>query len=43
MRGNVIETVMGAGVLVVAALFLAFAYNTSQVRTVSGYDVSADF
>jgi phospholipid/cholesterol/gamma-HCH transport system substrate-binding protein len=43
MRGNVIETVMGAVVLVVAALFLVFAYNTSQVRTVSGYEVSADF
>ena len=43
MRGNVIETVMGAVVLVVAALFLVFAYNTSQTRTVSGYLVSADF
>lgn len=43
MRGNVIETVMGAVVLVVAALFLVFAYNTSQVRTVSGYEISADF
>jgi phospholipid/cholesterol/gamma-HCH transport system substrate-binding protein len=43
MRGNVIETVMGAVVLLVAALFLLFAYNTSQVRTVSGYEVSADF
>src|SRR5205807_9070615 len=43
MRGNVIETVMGAVVLVVAALFLAFAYKTSQLRSVSGYDVSAEF
>jgi phospholipid/cholesterol/gamma-HCH transport system substrate-binding protein len=43
MRGNVIETVMGAVVLVVAALFLVFAYKTSQLRTVSGYEVSADF
>ena len=43
MRGNVIETVMGAVVLVVAALFLIFAYKTSQLRTVSGYEVSADF
>ena len=44
MRGNVIETVMGAVVLVVAALFLVFAYNTSQVRSVSGgYEVSAQF
>jgi phospholipid/cholesterol/gamma-HCH transport system substrate-binding protein len=43
MRGNVIETVMGAVVLVVAALFLVFAYKTSQLRTVSGYEVNADF
>jgi len=43
MRGNVIETVMGAVVLVVAALFLVFAYKTSQLREVSGYQLSADF
>src|SRR5258707_13619775 len=43
MRGNVIETVMGAVVIVVAALFLAFAYKTSQLRSVPGYQVSADF
>ena len=43
MRGNVIETLMGAVVLVAAALFLVFAYKTSQLRTVSGYEVSADF
>ena len=43
MKGNVIETVMGAVVLVVAALFLLFAYRTSELRAVSGYPVSADF
>jgi phospholipid/cholesterol/gamma-HCH transport system substrate-binding protein len=43
MRGNVIETVMGAVVLVVAAVFLFFAYSTSQVREVHGYDVTAQF
>src|SRR6202047_2462590 len=43
MTGNVIETVMGAVVLVVAAVFLFFAYTTSQVRAVSGYEVSANF
>ncbi len=32
MKGNVIETVMGAVVLLVAALFLFFAYNTRQLR-----------
>ena len=43
MSGNVIETVMGAVVLVVAALFLFFAYSTSQVRAVAGYPVTAQF
>jgi phospholipid/cholesterol/gamma-HCH transport system substrate-binding protein len=43
MRGNVIETVMGAVVIVVAALFLVFAYKTSQLRSVAGYQVTADF
>ena len=45
MRGNVIEIVMGAVVLVVAALFLVFAYKTSQLRPLSGggYEVSAEF
>ena len=43
MRGNVIETVLGAVVLVVAALFLFFAYKTSQLRTVSGYELNAEF
>src|SRR5438067_531394 len=43
MKGNVLETVMGAVVLVVAALFLFFAYNTSQLRAVKGYELTADF
>ncbi len=43
MRGNVIETVMGAVVIVVAGLFLVFAYKTSQLRTVSGYELNAEF
>src|SRR5438270_13264664 len=43
MKGNVIETVMGAVVLVVAAVFLFFAYSTSQFRSVSGYEVTANF
>jgi phospholipid/cholesterol/gamma-HCH transport system substrate-binding protein len=43
MSGNVIETVMGAVVLVVAAFFLFFAYTTSQVRAVDGYTVTAQF
>jgi phospholipid/cholesterol/gamma-HCH transport system substrate-binding protein len=43
MRGNMIETVMGGVVLVIAALFLFFAYSTSQLRAVSGYPVTAQF
>lgn len=43
MSRNVIETVMGAVVLVIAAVFLFFAYSTSQVRAVSGYPVTAKF
>ena len=43
MTGNVIETVMGGVVLVVAAFFLFFAYSTSQVRAVQGYQLTAQF
>jgi phospholipid/cholesterol/gamma-HCH transport system substrate-binding protein len=44
MSGNVIETVMGAVVLVIAALFLFFAYSTSRVGAVTGgYPVTAQF
>jgi phospholipid/cholesterol/gamma-HCH transport system substrate-binding protein len=43
MSRNVIETVMGAVVLVIAAVFLFFAYSTSHVRSVSGYVLTAKF
>jgi phospholipid/cholesterol/gamma-HCH transport system substrate-binding protein len=43
MSRNVIETVMGAVVLVIAAVFLFFAYSTSQVHSVSGYTLTAKF
>jgi phospholipid/cholesterol/gamma-HCH transport system substrate-binding protein len=44
MSRNAVETVMGAVVLVVAAVFLFFAYTTSQVRAVGGgYPVTASF
>ncbi|GAB6053590.1 outer membrane lipid asymmetry maintenance protein MlaD [Magnetospira thiophila] len=43
MRSNMVETVMGAVVLLVAAMFVFFAYNTAQVRAVSGYEVKAAF
>jgi phospholipid/cholesterol/gamma-HCH transport system substrate-binding protein len=43
MSRNAVETVMGAVVLVVAALFLFFAYSTSQIRLISGYPLTARF
>ena len=43
MKRNAVETVMGAVVLVVAALFLFFAYTTSEVHAVSGYELTAQF
>ena len=42
-RGNVIEIVIGAIVLAVAAFFLFLAYTTSRVGAVAGYDVTARF
>lgn len=43
MKRNIIETVIGAVVLFVAAFFLIFSYKTANVGTVSGYMVTADF
>jgi len=43
MGRNAIETVMGAAVLLVAGLFVYFAYNTAQIKGVSGYEVTARF
>ena len=43
MRRNVIETVLGAVVLLVAGFFLAFAYKSADLRKVEGYPLSANF
>lgn len=43
MGHNVIETVLGALVLAVAALFIGFAYSSADLQTVKGYIVSANF
>ena len=43
MQRNVIETVMGAVVLVVAGLFLFFSYRSSGIGEVAGYTVLAKF
>ncbi len=43
MRKNQVETVMGAVVIAIAALFLAFAYTTADLRSVKGYPVNMRF
>ena len=43
MTRNLLETLLGAVVLIVAVGFLAFAYNTSQVRQDGGYELIARF
>jgi phospholipid/cholesterol/gamma-HCH transport system substrate-binding protein len=43
MNRNLIETVMGAVVIVVAVIFLVFAYHSAEIRSVSGYPVTAKF
>lgn len=40
---NLVETLMGAVVLVVAGAFLVFAYTVTNVGSVRGYEVSARF
>jgi phospholipid/cholesterol/gamma-HCH transport system substrate-binding protein len=43
MQKNVLETLMGAIVLIVAGAFLAVAYEGSQMRVRGGYTVNAHF
>ncbi|MCK5777873.1 MAG: outer membrane lipid asymmetry maintenance protein MlaD [Rhodospirillales bacterium] len=43
MKKNAVETILGAVVLVTALVFLVFALNTAQVRSVDGYKVTAAF
>lgn len=43
MGRNAIETVLGAVVLIVAALFMTFAYSSSDLQKIEGYAVSAKF
>lgn len=43
MRGNLVETLMGAVVLVVALTFLVFAYSRADIGTVRGYELLAKF
>ncbi len=43
MEKNVLETLMGGIVIIVAAAFLIFAYEGSQAHVEGGYKISADF
>lgn len=43
MRRNMIETVMGAMVLLVAIAFVVFAFKSSGLSNPGGYEVSASF
>lgn len=43
MSRNIIETGMGAIVILVAVLFLVFSYGVSDLRPAQGYDVIAKF
>lgn len=43
MARNLLETIMGAVVLIVAIAFLIFAYERSAVKTVNGYQIEARF
>ncbi len=43
MKRNMIEAVLGAVVLVAAAIFLLFAAQVATVKSTSGYAVSATF
>jgi phospholipid/cholesterol/gamma-HCH transport system substrate-binding protein len=43
MGRNVIETILGAVVLLVAGFFIVFAYNSSDLNKTIGYTVTANF
>lgn len=43
MGAKPVETIMGAVVLLVAAVFLVFAYRTADLQAVEGYGLTARF
>ena len=43
MGRNLVETVLGAVVLLVAGMFVYFTYSTAEIGAVVGYDLSARF
>ena len=43
MKDNLVETLVGAAVLLVAALFVVYGYSVSETDSGDGYRVSAQF
>ncbi len=43
MGGNLVETLIGAVVLVVAGVFMAIAYTRADIKAVGGYELVAKF
>ena len=43
MRRNIIETIMGAAVILVAVGFVVFAFSATEIGSVDGYRVTARF
>ncbi len=43
MGNNIVETLIGAVVLVIAVFFVIFAYTSTGVGPTSGYELSARF
>jgi phospholipid/cholesterol/gamma-HCH transport system substrate-binding protein len=43
MQRNIVETILGAVVLLVAGLFALFFYRTSDMHPATGYDLTAAF
>ncbi len=43
MQSNLVETLIGALVVVIAGVFLFYGYSTSGMRATSGYHVKAEF
>jgi len=43
MNRNIVETILGAVVLMVAAGFMAFFYQVTDIKPTSGYEITAAF
>lgn len=43
MKRNIVETALGAVIIVIAAVFLIFSYQTANVGSAGGYTLTANF